>query len=252
MYYMTPKPVKINHVNSYGAVNTLPGINAEYYSGKIFMELLRKDPSWLKERSLAEATTKGSHVGSTDIQNSFNSFPDSPWKLDKGMLHNTQYLVSPEVRHFQREWFRQRRHRVDWKSLVRPCMSQMGWGETKPGWGKQNRSNAAASSISFWDVRPAGEYSKFLIQSRTVDGRAKSIGGDWWRVYLRGPASLAATIFDHNNGSYEVLFLLMEPGVYKVEIFLDYSLCDGLRDPPRDWFIKGEFNNSSLFTVKVN
>ena len=147
-----------------------------------------------------------------------------------------------EVADFQREWLRERHHRVDWRSLIKPCMGLMGWGETKPGWGKQNRSNAAASSISFWDVRPAGEYSKFLIQSRTVDGRAKSIGGDWWRVYLRGPASLAATIFDHNNGSYEALFLIMEPGVYQVEIFLDYSLCDGLKNPPRDWFIKGKLN----------
>ncbi|KAJ7374440.1 hypothetical protein OS493_007546 [Desmophyllum pertusum] len=31
----------------------------------------------------------------------------------------------------------------------------------------------------------------------------------------------------------------MEPGVYKLLICLDYSLCDGFKDPPRDWFIKG-------------
>ncbi|KAJ7369256.1 hypothetical protein OS493_040236 [Desmophyllum pertusum] len=31
----------------------------------------------------------------------------------------------------------------------------------------------------------------------------------------------------------------MEPGVYQLSIYLDYSLCDGFKDPPRDWFIKG-------------
>ena len=51
--------------------------------------------------------------------------------------------------------------------------------------------------------------------------------------------SVAATVFDHNNGTYEALFLIGEPGVYQVIIHLDYSLCDGFRDPPRDCFIKG-------------
>ena len=115
----------------------------------------------------------------------------------------------------------------------------MEWGRVAPGWGRQNRSNATASTISYWDIRPAGEFSRFFIQSRTSDGGAKTIGGDWWRVYLRGPSFLAATVFDHRNGSYEALFLIMEPGIYKVRIYLDYSLCDGLKDPPRDWFIQG-------------
>ena len=31
----------------------------------------------------------------------------------------------------------------------------------------------------------------------------------------------------------------MEPENYRVMIFLDFSLCDGLKEPPDDWFIKG-------------
>ena len=171
----------------------------------------------------------------------YNSFGSMHYAALKPEQHQQARTTSQEVGDFQREWLRERHRRVDWRSLIKPCMGLMTWGETKPGWGKQNRSNAAASSIFFRDVRPAGEYSKFLIQSRTADGRAKSIGGDWWKVYLRGPASFAATIFDHNNGSYEAIFLIKEPGVYQVEIFLEYSLCDGLKNPPRDWFIKGKF-----------
>ena len=30
----------------------------------------------------------------------------------------------------------------------------------------------------------------------------------------------------------------MKPGIYQLSISLDYSLCDGFKDPPRDWFIK--------------
>ena len=95
------------------------------------------------------------------------------------------------------------------------------------------------SEIFDLQIRPAGEYSRFFVQSRTHTAQRKTLGGDSWRVYIEGPSHLAGTVFDHNNGVYEVLFLIMEPGIYQLLIYLDYSLCDGFRDPPRDWFIKG-------------
>lgn len=68
----------------------------------------------------------------------------------------------------------------------------------------------------------------------------KTFGGDAWRVYIRqGPSSLAPQVWDHGNGLYEVAFLAMEPGDYSAQITLDFTLCDGLRDPPADWFVKG-------------
>ena len=163
-----------------------------------------------------------------------------PEAVNKWIINNsTDVAANHLVQEFQREWLRQRRAQVDWESLARPCVGHIAWGEVKEGWGKQNRTNATVSVISYWDIRPAGEYSKFFIQSRTADGKVKNIGGDSWRVYVRGTSSLAATVFDHNNGSYEALFLLLEPGIYRVLIYLDYSLCDGVRDPPIDWFITG-------------
>ena len=48
------------------------------------------------------------------------------------------------------------------------------------------------------------------------------------------------TTFDHGNGTYEFALLVMDPGVYKLDITLDYSLCDGYRDPPKNWFIVGK------------
>jgi len=149
-------------------------------------------------------------------------------------------VISKRLRDFRHEWLRQRRARVDWNNIFEPCVDNMVWGLVKDHWGKTNRSNAATSEIIFKDIRPAGEFSKIFIQSKTSDNRTKLIGGDTWRVYVRGPASIAATVFDHNNGTYEALFLIMEPGVYQLIVYLDYSLCDGFKDPPRDWFIIGD------------
>ena len=85
-----------------------------------------------------------------------------------------------------------------------------------------------------------GHFSRFFIQSVTSDGIYKNFGGDAWRVYIRqGPASLTPQVWDYDNGMYEVVFLVMEPGTYSAQITLDFTLCDGLREPPVDWFIKG-------------
>ena len=65
-------------------------------------------------------------------------------------------------------------------------------------------------------------------------------------MYLEGPSYLAGTVFDHNDGTYEVLFLIKEPGVYKINMILDYTLCDGLIDPPIDWFQNGRLGSLCL------
>ena len=161
--------------------------------------------------------------------------------IDESRNETGQPEISRRLQDFRHEWFRQRRARVDWKNIIKPCADNMAWGLVKEHWGKTNRSNATTSDIIFKDIRPAGEFSKIFIQSKTSDNRTKFIGGDSWRVFVRGPTSVAATVFDHNNGTYEALFLITEPGVYKLMIHLDHSLCDGFKDPPRDWFIKGDF-----------
>ena len=153
------------------------------------------------------------------------------------MAFSRELSVNTRLKDFQRDWLRQRRARVDWQSMMESCKDDMAWNPVK--WDKIHRSDVSTSEIVFWDIRPAGEFSKIFIQSRTSDNRTKLIGGDTWRVYLRGPSKLAATVIDHHNGTYEALFLLTEPGIYIIMINLDYSLCDGFRDPPHDWFTRG-------------
>lgn len=92
----------------------------------------------------------------------------------------------------------------------------------------------------FVKVAPAGQFSHIRIESRDMLGNLKLYGGDSWRVTLRNPeATIATDVFDLNNGSYEALTLIMEPGMYELDLRLDYTLCDGLRNPPVEWFHKG-------------
>ena len=130
--------------------------------------------------------------------------------------------------------------KLDWQKYLAPCARHTNWGIEQAGWrNKKLKTSAANSYISKWDIRPAGEFSRFFIQSKTSSNNTKNIGGDSWRIHIKGASSVSVTVFDHNNGIYEVIFLLMEAGDYGVEITLDYTLCDGFKDPPVDWYKKG-------------
>ena len=123
-------------------------------------------------------------------------------------------------------------------SILKPCFYNISWNGPSPE--RALQTDAGKSAISFFDIRPAGQFSRFSIQTKTRNGKLKHIGSDSWRVLLRGPATVSPTTFDHGNGTYEFLFLVMDLGVYKLDITLDYSLCDGFRDPPKNWFIVGK------------
>ncbi|XP_046864447.1 uncharacterized protein LOC124458480 [Xenia sp. Carnegie-2017] len=140
---------------------------------------------------------------------------------------------------FSNQWSRIHKARTDWQSILKPCKDQLIWGTHKSGWGEFNRSSGKNSSIGYMDIRPSGQFSRIFIESRNANGDLKTIGGDNWIVYFIGPSNVAATVFDHENGTYEAIALLMEAGTYTVQAYLEYSLCDGLRDPPSNWFILG-------------
>ncbi|EDO35161.1 predicted protein [Nematostella vectensis] len=149
------------------------------------------------------------------------------------------------IRDFRMQWCRLQRWRLDWEAILSPCAGSMRW-DMRAAVRSQARTNAHKSFVSKWELQPAGHFSRFWIQSVDMNGRRKSSGGDTWRVYIRqGPASLAPVVFDHDNGLYEVLVLVLEPGTYTTGITLDYTLCNGLRDPPDKFFING--TNQGLY-----
>lgn len=145
-----------------------------------------------------------------------------------------------------KNWCRVRYERQDIESKLKPCNFNISWEARNTDERRKSLSTDPDKSIiSEFNIQPAGEFSSFKIQTKTSEGNNKSFGGDSWRVLLRGKASFAPTVFDLGNGQYEVFFLVADPGVYKVEIVLDYSLCDGYRDPPSDWFGIGKSMNNN-------
>lgn len=72
-----------------------------------------------------------------------------------------------------------------------------------------------------------------------INNTRKTRGGDFWRVKIAGNSSAAVSKIDFGNGTYEFKFLTMVSGHYEVEIALEYTLCDGIKEPPPYWFIKG-------------
>lgn len=138
---------------------------------------------------------------------------------------------------FKFAWCQMRMHRYEWKNLIGHCLTQVSW-DAKP-LDKKLQTRASKSYVKQLDIKPAGFFSKIYIQSVSVKNENKTIGGDSWRVDIRGPSNMAATVYDKNNGVYEAMFLPEEPGLYRAEITLDYSLCKGFKDPPVDWFMRG-------------
>ncbi|XP_048586274.1 uncharacterized protein LOC116618598 isoform X1 [Nematostella vectensis] len=149
---------------------------------------------------------------------------------------------NPQTRDFYREfeedWCRERRARMDWRSMLSSCPGRARqWGvEMWPEWAG-TASNY--SYISWIDPKPLGHYTKIHIQTVSQTNRSKLIGGDSWRAVVHGPAGVPVPIYDLGNGTYEMAILFHEPGVYSIRLYLDYTLCHGLKNPPYDWFKRG-------------
>lgn len=121
--------------------------------------------------------------------------------LQKSTWINIFTLKQDSETEFRKQWLRMLKSRVDWEGILAPCIGHMQLNNTMPGWGKVNETSGEESFIKFMDIRPAGQFSRIFIHTRTKDGRNKTIGGDYWRVMLSGPASISATVFDHRNGT---------------------------------------------------
>ena len=152
-----------------------------------------------------------------------------------------------EIVDFKITWCQQRIHRYDWKVSLGPCLQSIPWESAL--WDREYHTDAYQSFVKFMDIKPSGFFSKIVIQSVSIARRNKTCGGDSWRVNIRGPSNMAATVYDKNDGSYQAVFLVMEPGTYRAEIVLDYTACNGYRDPPRDWFRRGKPTNKQTISA---
>ena len=95
---------------------------------------------------------------------------------------NTLDKVDVE-KEFKKQWFRMQRARVDWKAMLVPCgYVNSVINRTMIGWGKINATSITKSFVDYIEIRPAGQFSRIFIRTRTKDGRKKAIGGDFWMV----------------------------------------------------------------------
>ena len=142
------------------------------------------------------------------------------------------------VSDFEMHMCRERKLRLNWKQILLPCIGHMQFGKKMIS--ETIATDPELSLIVGTKIRPTGEYSMFKIKTYTSSGVPKNIGGDTWRVFLRGPSFIEPFVWDQTNGEYEVSFLLLEAGRYEVEIYMEGTLCSGYVDPPDDWFKKGK------------
>ncbi|XP_029191254.2 uncharacterized protein LOC114957861 isoform X2 [Acropora millepora] len=139
---------------------------------------------------------------------------------------------------FERNWCRERKIQVDWRVYTQVCPGYTRhWAQEY--WANNLKTDSNLSYISGAEINPAGQFSHIYIQSVTVLNNTKTFGGDAWRMRIKGPSDLVASVYDFQNGTYEAVFLPMEPGYYSLQIVLDYTLCHALKNPPPDWFRKG-------------
>ena len=148
--------------------------------------------------------------------------------------NNNQYA-------FERELCRERWTRLDWQYILRPCLGRTKFGSNQLP--SHLATNSRMSRIAKMDIQQAGEYSTLTIQTYDTLGQIKLIGGDTWRVFIFGPSAVQPLVHDMANGLYEIPFLILEPGLYKADIYLEGTLCNQFFDPPLDWFKKGWYKH---------
>lgn len=148
-------------------------------------------------------------------------------------------LEQEPYQYFEKNWCRERTLRTDWRTYTHSCPSYTRHWAFEV-WSDNFKTNPNLSYISGAEINPTGHFSKVYIQSVTVLNRTKTFGGDVWRMRVNGQADLSASVHDMENGTYQAMFLPMEPGTYSLQIVLDYTLCHGLKNPPSDWFRRGE------------
>ena len=161
-----------------------------------------------------------------------------------------KYLISAEARwRFSKSWDELVSRKYDFKRLEGDCYQRFTWtkSEAIPWHQHQNRTEYTKGYFNIWNINKADEFSSITLQTQYQNGSRKLYGGDHWRVRMKGPSSPHVIKTDLRNGSYEFKFLPVVPGSYQLFVWLEYTLCAGLKEPPSDWFIRGDFFQSTMF-----
>eukprot|EP00795_Rhopilema_esculentum_P002055 gene2055-17622_t len=75
----------------------------------------------------------------------------------------------------------------NWKSVLEPCKLNISWVDRDQR-AKLNgmETSAKRTSVIMENINFVNSYSRIIIQTYTVGGIRKTVGGDSWRATLRG------------------------------------------------------------------
>ena len=131
-----------------------------------------------------------------------------------------------------------------WKQLLTSCEEKMFF---QKHFNMSNITSAEESEIVL--VRPINKTSLYLkLYSRNKRKEYKTVGGDFWKITVYNKyISFVVDMIDNNDGSYEAVIKSDRDGEYNIKLVLFFSDCEGLMDPPSNYF---KIGNSEYFYNK--
>ena len=126
----------------------------------------------------------------------------------------------------------------NWEVILKPCQRQLNWSNRSSN--KMRPTNLLKSTVVLL-IRSQGYPSTIKIDTFDSSGKRKEYGGDSWRVKVTSDNfSMSVRIRDHLDGSYKGYFTPYNAGRYTLHCVLDHTACNGVRDPPPNWFRIGK------------
>ncbi|XP_012564143.2 uncharacterized protein LOC105848537 [Hydra vulgaris] len=196
--------------------------------------------TYIQHRDNITIKTIKNRIQNRHVSTSIKTNPTFTSDGNKQVTLNTTRLVTLEDndKFFKKYWLLQREYMSNFTRILEPCNNETEWMPHYDSRKKRMHTSVKFSHVTL-DIQPAGQFSRIVIFSKDLTNNQKTFGGDVWRVFVYGETSVPVTLHDRLDGSYEAIFLIMDPGLYYANMHLDYTLCDGLKDPPQNWFVNG-------------
>ena len=138
------------------------------------------------------------------------SFEGDLWKCQgarNATNSTTEWTKALQERtEFIKYWNLHRETRFDFQKVLEPCRHELKWKSFYSERTPYLITSANLSGVEL-DIKPAGQYSRILIESFSLMNTRKTVGGDSWRVFVKGVRSVPSlTIGKLNFGHIVYIF----------------------------------------------
>ncbi|XP_066921499.1 uncharacterized protein [Clytia hemisphaerica] len=160
-------------------------------------------------------------------------------KLTSSRTNHHKAAETFDFLQLRRDWCRVKSKQIAWREILGECMKRDYFKKDK-----RFATNPQLSQVSQVLIKSAGEHTSLRIDTFNNYGMSKTFGGDSIRVIFHGPETISASVFDLQNGSYDAIALLRTPGFYRVQVLLEYTLCNGIKEPQTEWYVNAHCASS--------